>query len=35
MAVLASGGASRKQLDQVIRTGMKAWPATEEESADG
>jgi len=28
MAVLASGGASRKELEQVIRTAMKAWPAT-------
>src|SRR5580698_6563987 len=27
MAVLASGGASRKELEQVIRTAMKAWPA--------
>jgi len=27
MAVLASGGASRNELDQVIRTAMKAWPA--------
>ena len=27
MAVLASGGASRKDLEQVIRTAMKAWPA--------
>src|SRR5579863_642444 len=35
MAVLASGGASRKELDQVIRTAMKAWPATAEETADG
>jgi AcrR family transcriptional regulator len=35
MAVLASGGASRKELEQVIRTAMKAWPATAEESADG
>jgi len=26
MAVLASGGASRKELEQVIRTAMKAWP---------
>jgi AcrR family transcriptional regulator len=30
MAVLASGGASRKDLDQVIRTAMKAWPTTVE-----
>jgi AcrR family transcriptional regulator len=35
MAVLASGGASRKELEQVIRTAMKAWPATAEDSADG
>ena len=28
MAVHASGGASRKDLDQVIRTAMKAWPTT-------
>src|SRR5580700_8855174 len=34
MAVLASGGASRKDLDQVIRTAMKAWPATAEDNAD-
>jgi AcrR family transcriptional regulator len=27
MAVLASGGTSRNELDQVIRTAMKAWPA--------
>lgn len=27
MAVLASGGGSRKELEQVIRTAMKAWPA--------
>jgi AcrR family transcriptional regulator len=27
MAVHASGGASRKELEQVIRTAMKAWPA--------
>jgi hypothetical protein len=33
MAVLASGGASRKELEHVIRTAMKAWPATAEESA--
>jgi hypothetical protein len=30
MAVLASGGASRKEMEQVIRTAMKAWPATAE-----
>jgi AcrR family transcriptional regulator len=35
MAVLASGGASRKELEQLIRTAMKAWPATAEDSADG
>jgi AcrR family transcriptional regulator len=35
MAVLASGGASRKELEQVVRTAMRAWPATAEESADG
>jgi len=34
MAVLASGGASRKELEQVIRTAMKAWPATAQDSAD-
>jgi AcrR family transcriptional regulator len=34
MAVLASGGASRKELEQVIRIAMKAWPATAEGSAD-
>jgi AcrR family transcriptional regulator len=34
MAVLASGGASRKELEQVIRTAMKAWPATGQDSAD-
>jgi AcrR family transcriptional regulator len=28
MAVLASGGASRKELAQVIRTAMKVWPTT-------
>jgi AcrR family transcriptional regulator len=33
MAVLASGGASRKELEQVIRTAMEAWPGTAEESA--
>jgi len=33
MAVLASGGASRKELQQVIRTAMKAWPATAQDSA--
>jgi hypothetical protein len=35
MAVLASGGASRKELEQVIRIAMKAWPATAEHSRDG
>src|SRR3984885_1953895 len=35
MAVLASGGASRKELQQVIQTAMKAWPATAQDSADG
>jgi hypothetical protein len=34
MAVLAYGGASRKELEQVIRTAMKAWPARSEDSAD-
>ena len=34
MAVLASGGASRKELEQVIRTTMKAWPATAQDNAD-
>jgi AcrR family transcriptional regulator len=34
MAVLASGGASRKELEQVICMAMKAWPATAEDSAD-
>src|SRR5271154_2064994 len=34
MAVLASGGASRKELEQIIRTAMKAWPATAQDSAD-
>jgi AcrR family transcriptional regulator len=34
MAVLASGGACRKELEQVIRTAMKAWPATAQDSAD-
>ena len=35
MAVLASGGASRKELEQVIRTAMKAWPATAQDSEEG
>ncbi len=34
MAVLASSGASRKELEQVIRTAMKAWPATVKDCAD-
>src|ERR1700683_354497 len=34
MAVLASGGAGRKELEQVIQTAMKAWPATNQDSAD-
>ena len=34
MAVLASGGASRKELEQVIRAAMKARPATAQDSAD-
>jgi|SRR5580704_667726 AcrR family transcriptional regulator len=34
MAVLASGGASRKELERVIRTAMKAWPATAEDNPD-
>jgi hypothetical protein len=33
MAVLASGGASRKQLEQVTRTAMKVWPATAQDTA--
>jgi AcrR family transcriptional regulator len=33
MAVLASGGASRKELEQVIRTAMKAWPTIAQDSA--
>jgi AcrR family transcriptional regulator len=33
MAILASGGANRKELEQVIRTAMKAWPATGKDSA--
>ena len=33
--VLASGDASRKELAQVIRPAMKAWPATAEDSANG
>lgn len=34
MAVHAAGGASRKELEQVIRTAMKAWPATAKDGAD-
>jgi AcrR family transcriptional regulator len=34
MSVLASGGASRAELEQVIRTAMKAWPATARNCAD-
>jgi AcrR family transcriptional regulator len=34
MAVLASGGASRKELEQVINTAMKAWPETAKLSGD-
>jgi AcrR family transcriptional regulator len=34
MAVLASGGASRQELEQVIRTAMKAWPTSAEGGAD-
>src|SRR6202046_5006859 len=34
MAILASGGASRKELEQVIRTAMKAWPAAAEAGGD-
>jgi AcrR family transcriptional regulator len=34
MAVLASGGASRQELEQVIRTAMKAWPTRAEDGAD-
>ena len=33
MAVLASGGASRNELDQAIRTAMKAWPRSTAEQA--
>ena len=33
MAVLASGNASRKELEQVIRIAMKAWPAAAEPDA--
>jgi AcrR family transcriptional regulator len=32
MAVFASGGASRKELEPVIRTAMKAWPARVQDS---
>jgi len=34
MAVLASGGASRTELEQVIRTAMKAWPTKAGDCAD-
>jgi AcrR family transcriptional regulator len=34
MAVLASGGASRKELEQVIQSAMKAWPAAAQDSVD-
>jgi AcrR family transcriptional regulator len=34
MAVLAAGGASRAELEQVIRTAMKAWPAKARDCAD-
>lgn len=34
MAVLASGGASRTELEQVIRTAMNAWPTTARDCAD-
>jgi AcrR family transcriptional regulator len=34
MAVLASGGASRKDLEQVIQSAMKAWPAAAQDSVD-
>jgi hypothetical protein len=34
MAVLASGGTSRRELDQVIRTAMSAWPRTAQDAAD-
>ena len=34
MAVIASGGASRKELDQVIRTAMTAWPTTVQDRTD-
>ncbi len=34
MLQVRSGGASRKELEQVIRTAMKAWPATVPNSTD-
>jgi AcrR family transcriptional regulator len=34
MAVLASGGASRKELEQVIRAAIKAWPAPAQNNTD-
>ena len=34
MAVLASGGASRKELEEVIQIAIKAWPTTAQDSAD-
>jgi hypothetical protein len=34
MAVLASGGASRTELEQVVRTAMKSWPATARDCAE-
>jgi AcrR family transcriptional regulator len=33
MAVLASGGTRRKELEHVIRAAMEAWPATAQDSA--
>ena len=34
MAVLASGGASRKELERIIETAMNAWPTTAQKSTD-
>jgi AcrR family transcriptional regulator len=34
MAVLASGGANRKELEQVIQSAMQAWPTKAEDGAD-
>ena len=34
MAVLASGGASRKELEQIIRAAMKGWPTKAEDGAE-